>query len=303
VASQLRATRHLLVIDSGARDLPDRHELREFLGMVGSGLTLVVITSRDEETALASGTFGAKRYALGPPIGAPAPQPAPSPPPAASPPVVRRPPEPIDEPRTEPVQIVIDPGPTGPEDASRPAGLRYMVAAGITVVAALAAVILMLLQPWQQPPDPEANPATTTTAGPAPTPTADPAWVTAPPAPGVAIVSPTEGQTTKACVDVRGTAERLTADQTVIVAVRKTDSFQGDDFFLTEAELAGSQWSASVNVGTGNFQNYDIYALVADRESAAEAWRVSDGNVTSRAKIAGIRRGANVRIHQSGGCA
>ncbi len=274
VASRLRSRQHLVIIDSGASGLADRRELHHFLRLVADGKSLVVVTSRTEEADLAAGTFRAKRYRLEPPLSTPSP---------------RR------------IEKQLDPVP--------PARSKTAIVAGTAGAAALAVVVgLQLLLPEKTPPPTQTMPSTTAAAGPtttaaaAPTPTADPDWLTGPPAPGLTIESPTAGQTTKACVDMRGTATRLSPEQTVLVALRKVQSEVGDDFFYYRASLAGSEWSVSVNVGTGNFQDYKLYALVADRRSAERAWQVTDGLVTSRVPIAGLRRGADVRVHQLGRC-
>ena len=55
--------------------------------------------------------------------------------------------------------------------------------------------------------------------------------------------------------------------------------------------------------GVGSGYEDSEYALVGARlVDADEAWGAAQAPVTSRAAITGLRRGANVRVHQSGRC-
>jgi hypothetical protein len=268
VAKVLRARRYLLVIDTGSRPLPAREDLRRFLELIRDGRSLVVIAAREVDEELAEGTFGAKRYALRPPMRPSAPLASRTPPPPPPPPVP----------------------------------LWAAVLGGVGVIALIATLIA---QPWS--PAERETAAGSVTATATATAGSEPGWVAGPPAPGIVIVSPTQEQTTPACVEVRGTAQGLTADQTILVAARKRPAADDEPFFLTE--IADSQnpapvrtWRARIILGISNEQHFDVYALTADRQSAKEARKRTAGILTSRESITGVRRGAHVKVHQKGGC-
>ena len=290
----LRSRRCLLVLDSGHRGLPAREDLRRFLTMIRDGHSLVVITAREVDEQLAEGTFGANRYELHPYLG-PARQPRQQVPPT---PAVIDAIEPTPSPgRTKPVR-------------TRPGGRRSLAVAG--VVAAAALVVTLVARPWE-PVQHDNGTAQLSTSAPAvssePPAGSDgnPTWVAGPAAEGIRIVSPGDRTTTKACVDVRGTAEGLAANETVAIAVRKRSAFDEEPFFFyliadwTDPAAVRS-WRVLVNLGTGNFQDYDIYALAADRQAVRDALARAEGNLTSDVLTTGLRRGAHVEVHQSGGC-
>ena len=275
VAKVLRAHRYLLVIDTGSRPLPAREDLRRFLELIRDGRSLVVIAAREVDEELAEGTFGAKRYELEPPT-----------PPSA--------------------QLAS----TAPGSGPPPGGLKAAVLGGLGVIALIATLIS---QPWFPPEHPTPTGSATATATATVTVTvtvtagAEPEWVDGPPAPGIVIVSPTQEQTTPACVEVRGTAQGLSPDQTILVAARKRPAGEDEPFFLNE--IADSEnpapvrtWRARISLGKSNEQHFDVYALTADRQSAKEARKRAPGILTSRESITGVRRGAHVQVHQMGGC-
>lgn len=313
VAGRLRAMPYLLVIDSGVRALPHPGELREFLRLVRSGRTLVLVTSRADEQVLSEGTFGSKRYRLERPQGAPpasvsllppSEQPviaeipqesAPAPPDSAS--AVAVSPDPVSSKSVTPVI-----GDTAPENTSTKPGLSPSILKALIgglVLAGVVTAVALLPRMGGTPETKAPAPATVvTTAAPA----ADPGWLAAAPVTGLTITPPVSAKDAKACLTVSGTVAGLTPDQTVLLAIRKTEAYAGDDFYLWQTVLDGTRWSQLVSLGNGNFQDYDIYALIADRRSADEAWRTAQGPVTSRAAITGLHRGANIRVHQSSGC-
>jgi hypothetical protein len=195
----------------------------------------------------------------------------------------------------------------------KPRQSRFPPATVAGIVGTVALVTAMAWwRPWQPPPGGtgagRTAQVTTSTASAPSGPDGNPAWLTGRPAPGIAIVAPVDGQRTTACVAVRGTAEGLAADQTIIVAARKRAADPQDVFFLHRiADSADPvpvrSWSApTIYLGAGADEEYDIYALTADRQSVRDVWTAPDGPVTSRAPIAGLRRGDHVVIHQKGAC-
>lgn len=199
--------------------------------------------------------------------------------------------------------------PPEPPVPPRRALTRWYVTGGL--VTAVALVLLIVLRPWQPADSGNRAAPSASPAAPAPSPQAGPrglpAWLTAEASAGVTIDSPADDARTKACVEVRGKATGLAGNETVAVAVRNRAAYDDEPFFIYLMEdwtdpAAARSWHVQVNLGTATNQSYDIYALAADRQAVRDALNRPENNLTSDLLTTGVRRGAHVEVHQSGGC-
>ncbi|GAB7044526.1 MULTISPECIES: CHAT domain-containing protein [Catenuloplanes] len=291
VVRRLRDDRHLLILDCGGyslRDLDDDGEetYRAVLTRLRGGRTLVLIGSRSDEPWLPTPTVA--RYRVSPPVAAAG---APSG-------TAARPHRRVRAALAGGALVLLLAG-TGllanlvdPRGSAGPAGLPTTGPAGITPTGSA----------WSTPTG-SAGGASGEPARPAVT--VDPQWADgAVQAPGVRITAPSPGAGVEACMQVSGTADGLAPNETIVVAIRRADRFTGEPFFLHrvvgwDEPVPPATWTARVSTGNAIWQEFDVIALVGDRERIRAAWPASR-NMTSATEIEGLRRGAAIRVEQTG---
>ncbi|MFI5842680.1 CHAT domain-containing protein [Catenuloplanes sp. NPDC051500] len=236
----------------------------------------------------------------------PDPVPAPHPQPVSTP-------DPEPDPDSDPDPLPDPPGPPGPPGPTgtpRPPwrAVTMLGLGGVALALALTGGYLTISRAGDAGAAPTPSSSTpvaaTTSQAPAPARTVDPPWAQGDAqVPGITITSPRAGAGVEACIDVAGTAEGLAPNETILIAVRRHDRFPGEPYFLfriADWEKPGTpaRWSARVTAGQSLWQDFDILVLVGDRERILAAWH--SGNMTSDTEIEGLRRAADVRVHQTG---